>query len=187
MWTIRGGAGSSVGGCTADSGVLVSVTMLSVLVLRFQVIGCPSVGCARHKIVLTSFVLITDSRVDGCPWAWATLHTAMDDVAHGRGQRCPRTWTTDNSACTKEKRAGGIAYVPCMDGRKRRVETEVWQLVMSSGPTGIFVGVWGERCRAIDGFIVYKWHTLGLPAFISLRVATKDVCGSVVTICKIFL
>lgn len=56
------------------------------------------------------------------------------------------------------KRAGGIAYVPCMDGRKRRVETEVWQLVMSSGPTGIFVGVWGERCRAIDGFIVYKWH-----------------------------
>ena len=51
--------------------------------------------------------------------------------------------------------AGGIAYVPCMDGRKRRVETEVWQLVMSSGPTGIFVGVWGERCRAIDGFIVF--------------------------------
>ena len=65
-------------------------------------------------------------------------------VVRGRGQRCPRPWTTDNSACVKKKRAGGNGYVPCMDGRKRRVETEVWQLVMSSGPTGIFVGVWGE-------------------------------------------
>ena len=110
--------------------------MLSVRVLQFQISGCPSEGCARHKIVLTPFVLITDSRVDGCPWAW----------------------TTDNSACKKEKMAGGIVYVPCMVGRKSRVETEVWQLVMSSGPTGIFVGVWDERCRTINGFIVYKWH-----------------------------
>ena len=138
--------------------MLVAVTMLSVRVLQFQISGCLSVGCARHKIVLTPFVLITESRVDGCPRPWTTLHTAMDDVAHGRGQRCTRPWTTNNSACMKEKMAGGIAYVPCMDGRKRRVETEVWQLVMSNGPTGIFVGVWGERCRAIDGFIVYKWH-----------------------------
>ena len=99
--------------------MLVAVTMLSVRVLQFQISRCPSVGCARHKIVLTSLVLITDSRVDGCP----------------------RPWTTGNSACKKEKMAGGNGYVPCMDGRKRRVETEVWQLVMSSGPTGIFVGV----------------------------------------------
>ena len=74
--------------------MLVAVTMLSVRVLQFQISGCPSEGCARHKIVLTSFVLITDSRVDGCPRPWTTLPTPMDNRQLGmyEGEDGWREW-----------------------------------------------------------------------------------------------
>ena len=99
-------------GGTTDSGMLVAVTMLSVRVLQFQISRCPSVGCARHKIVLTSFVLITDSRVDGCPRPWTTLHTAMDNVAHGHVQRTTPVQRTDFALAESSKRGIGTGNRP---------------------------------------------------------------------------
>ena len=125
--------------------MLVAVTMLSVSVLQFQIIRCPSVGCARHKIMLTPFVLITESRVDGCPRPWTTLPTPMDNRQLGKyeGEEGWRDCLCALHGWTQEA-CGNGGVVACDEYRSHRH----------------FVGVWGERCRAIDGFIVYKWHIL---------------------------
>ena len=60
-------------------------------------------------------------RRGGCTRPWATLHTAMDDVAHGHGRRCTRPRATDNALFSNGKKARPHGFAPCTYG-KRTVE-----------------------------------------------------------------
>ena len=55
----------------------------------------------NHLPALAMHAPVTDSRLVHCTRPWATLHAAVDNVAHGHGQRCTRPWTTNNT-CSED-------------------------------------------------------------------------------------
>ena len=51
----------------------------------------------RHAVDACPQVAVRKSNMLHCPRPWTTLHTVVDDVAHGRGRRCTRPRTTNET------------------------------------------------------------------------------------------
>ena len=48
----------------------------------------------KHFVDTACLHVVESYLAVGCPRLWMTLHTPVDNVAHARGQRCTRPWTT---------------------------------------------------------------------------------------------
>ena len=66
----------------------------------------------NHLPALAMHAPVTDSRLVHCTRPWATLHAAVDKVAHGHGQRTTSVQRTDFALAETSKRGIGTGNRP---------------------------------------------------------------------------